>query len=126
MTDEELVETLNDWFSKNDINNKEVIKNSHVAQCIKKNLKLLDRWKNSPRKVQGIAANEFYEDAWQGMPEFIQENLMPFKSILVHFENQENVSKFAALVDQKITNQTKSLWYPKSELIKPSEYTYAE
>lgn len=56
---------------------------------------------------------EWWEEYWQGMPEFIQEDQTSYKSIIVHFENKEDIKKFAKLIDQKITFKTKSVWYPK-------------
>lgn len=50
---------------------------------------------------------------WKGMPEFVQEDLTSFKSIIVHFRNQEDMDKFAELMKQKITFKRKSLWYPE-------------
>lgn len=126
LDEENLSQQLNSWFQNNDINSENIFKKSLVAETLRKNLKLMDRWKNSPRKVQGIASNEFFEQEWRGMPEFVQENLMPFKTVMIHFENQENVLKFSELIKQKITNLTKSLWYPKAELIKPSEWQYVD
>ena len=58
---------------------------------------------------------EWWEEEWQGMPEFVQEDLSPFKTIMIHFESKEAVESFAELVDQIITVRTKSIWYPKVE-----------
>lgn len=51
---------------------------------------------------------------WQDMPEFNQEDNMPFKTLYVHFKNREDMKKFIELVDQKITIDTQSIWYPKA------------
>jgi hypothetical protein len=59
---------------------------------------------------------EWWEEHWEGMPEFIQEDLTPEKSIFVHFENYEDMKKFSKLVDQKITAKTQSIWYPKAKI----------
>ena len=69
--------------------------------------------------MKGILFNsdkKWWEDEWQDMPEFIQENFMPFKSIYVHFENRQDMKAFAKLINQKIGFKTKSIWYPKSEI----------
>ena len=52
---------------------------------------------------------------WVGMPEFIQENKMPMKTIFVHFADQKGVDSFSGLIKQKISPLTKSVWYPKAE-----------
>ena len=46
------------------------------------------------------------------MPEFLQENLEPFRVIRVQFATQEDVDAFAKLVGAKITSRTKGVWFP--------------
>lgn len=58
---------------------------------------------------------EWWEKHWQGMPEFVQEDQTPYKSIFVHFENKQDMKDFAELVKQKIGFKTQSIWYPKVE-----------
>lgn len=43
------------------------------------------------------------------------EDLMPHRTIYVHFESEENVQGFAQLVGQFITKDTKSIWFPMHE-----------
>lgn len=52
---------------------------------------------------------------WMNMPEFVQEDLTPYKTLSVYFLKDEDVKKFSNLVGQKITEKTKALWYPKKE-----------
>lgn len=59
---------------------------------------------------------EVWEEAWQGMPEFVQNDAMPFKTVYVHFENRKDVDAFSALVKQTIGMNTKSIWYPEAEI----------
>lgn len=56
---------------------------------------------------------EAWEEHWKGMPEFKSEDLMPFKTIYVHFENREHLAAFAKLLRQNITMETQSIWYPE-------------
>lgn len=58
---------------------------------------------------------EWWENHWQGMPEFVQKDLEPFKTIYVHFESRADMEKFSALVGQKINLNTRSIWYPESD-----------
>ena len=64
------------------------------------------------------------EDEWNGMPSFTQGDVTAFKSITVHFENQNNVDEFMALINQDITPKTKMIWHPKlkRENLKAQEY----
>lgn len=49
---------------------------------------------------------------WVGMPEFIQEDNPPYKKLIMSFRNKEDYDAFAKLIDQKLTEKTKSAWYP--------------
>jgi hypothetical protein len=69
---------------------------------------------------------EPWKEEWKGMPEFVQNDLEPFATILVHFSNFENVQKFAALVQQPITMDTKSLWYPEEDFIEKKNKKYVQ
>ena len=51
---------------------------------------------------------------WQGMPEFGEEPLA-YRTLRVHFETPDAILKFADLTEQKITDDTRSLWYPAKE-----------
>lgn len=59
---------------------------------------------------------EWWEEHWQDMPEFVQDDLMPFKSIIVHFESRTDMNEFAQLIGQNISKLTKSIWYPAPNL----------
>ena len=59
---------------------------------------------------------ERYENEWKGMPEFVQENLEPYKTIYVHFESRDDMEAFARLIGQSIGLNTRSIWYPEAEI----------
>ena len=52
---------------------------------------------------------------WVGMPEFNQDDKMPFRTLLIHFNSQQDVDSFSELIGQNITDKTKSLWHPAQE-----------
>ena len=58
---------------------------------------------------------------WRGMPEFEHDDLTSFHSVHVHFANIEALNAFAELVGQKLTDKTRSMWYPKQEIIRYGE-----
>jgi hypothetical protein len=66
------------------------------------------RWKRKP-------STDDWKNHWVGMPDFEQHDDTPFKTIYVHFENQECVDKFAELVGQQITPKTRFIWYPRAQ-----------
>ena len=47
-----------------------------------------------------------------GMPDFLNDNLSE-RVIILHFKNDVDVQEFAQLIDQKITLQTKYIWFPR-------------
>lgn len=51
---------------------------------------------------------------WVGMPEF-GNTPKAFRTIPIHFENEDDVKAFSDTIAQKITENTRSLWYPKKE-----------
>lgn len=67
-----------------------------------------------------------FEKEWNGMPEFVQEDLQPKRSIIVNFETPEDVDAFAKLMDQTITAATVSLWYPKAEIARFADKRWIE
>jgi len=48
------------------------------------------------------------------MPEF-EQNDKKSLSLTVRFRNKEDFNEFASMMDQTITNKTKSIWYPAIE-----------
>lgn len=59
---------------------------------------------------------DWWDDIWQGMPEYKHEDLQPIKSIKVHFETFDDMRKFSEAVGQKITPDTRSIWFPEAEI----------
>jgi hypothetical protein len=59
---------------------------------------------------------EWWHEHWKGMPEFVQEDLAPVKTIYIHFETREDYQAFAKLVGQTLTMNTRSIWYPEAEI----------
>lgn len=59
---------------------------------------------------------EWWHEHWKGMPEFVQEDLAPVKTIYVHFESKEDYQAFSELVGQRLTMNTRSIWYPEAEI----------
>jgi hypothetical protein len=69
-----------------------------------------------PEQTPLFDKGEWWEESWKGMPEFVQKDLEPFKSIYVHFETREDMNAFSALVGQKVGVDTRSIWYPEAEI----------
>ncbi len=52
---------------------------------------------------------------WTDMPGYRTGNSAPWQSVVVHFRTLEDRRAFAKLVEQNITELTKSVWFPKKE-----------
>lgn len=65
-----------------------------------------------------IMADEGFnpQDEWRGMPEFRQEDKGAFRSITVHFKDQESVDAFAKALNRNLAKSTKFIWYPEVEI----------
>jgi len=66
-----------------------------------------------PEQLELFDVGEWWESEWQDMPEFIQDDLTPMQSILVHFKTEDDRLAFAKLLNQTITEKTKFIWYPE-------------
>ena len=79
-----------------------------------------------PGQLTLFEAPPDWEEHWQGMPEYSQEDLSPFKTLIVHFASQEDMAAFAKLVGQRITFRTSFLWHPKAEVNKCVDKAYVD
>lgn len=66
------------------------------------------------------------ESAWDGMPEFLMEDLTPYRAINVRFRNAEDVANFEKLMGQIITPKQKTIWFPYAEPRKTSHLRYVD
>lgn len=62
---------------------------------------------------------------WKGMPEFENEDVTGYQPVHVHFKCKEDRDKFAALIGQKFTDKTRSIWYPEMEIGRARDKAYA-
>jgi len=67
------------------------------------------------KKKQLVVAKD-WEQHWKDMPEFICNDLTPKYQIIMSFRDDKARKEFSKLINQPITNSTKSLWYPKEEI----------
>jgi hypothetical protein len=57
------------------------------------------------------------EKEWIDMPEYIQNDIKSFRHVIVHFDNEEDASKFFEIIKYEDTGKTKSMWFPPKEHI---------
>jgi len=63
-----------------------------------------------------LTRDQFFRKYWKGMPTFDQNDNPPYKQIYLNFRNEEDYKEFAKLVNQNLSDKTKSIWYPKLEI----------
>lgn len=77
-----------------------------------------------PEQLSLLDVPPDWQKEWKGMPEFRQEDQTPWASIPVHFKSREDRNRFAAIVGQKITDDTRSIWFPKAEIRRYADKKY--
>jgi hypothetical protein len=73
-----------------------------------------------------FAIDKSYKIEWQGMPECTASDLKSKIQIIVSFVSEDDMNKFAKLVDQKITTRTKSSYYPKMDNFSVKDKRYID
>jgi len=58
------------------------------------------------------------DSLWEGMPEYINKDKTGYQDIIIHFENKKAIDDFQKLIKQKITGDTKYIWFPKCKIDK--------
>ena len=56
---------------------------------------------------------EDWQEHWEGMPEFVQQEQDCYVKIIIRFRNEDDLQDFAKKLGQKVNNKTKSIWHPK-------------
>ena len=59
---------------------------------------------------------ESWVEEWQGMTEFMQEDLSLFRTVFVHFENAADVEAFSKLIGQKLPAARQYIWFPEATI----------
>jgi ParB-like nuclease domain len=52
---------------------------------------------------------------WTGMPDYSQPDKMAWRTIVVHFNDQQAVDDFARIIGQDISEKTRYVWHPRVE-----------
>jgi hypothetical protein len=75
-------------------------------------------------EVRALMEPEACDADWTDMPAYDHVDLSPKHSIIVNFRNQDDVDRFAALIEQDISGTKKSIWYPKVEIARYADKRY--
>lgn len=67
-----------------------------------------------------------WRQEWLDMPEFEQEDKSPYRTLFIHFENDDDIEAFGKLIGQKITEKKKYYWYPERKKPDSSQKRYID
>lgn len=67
-----------------------------------------------------------WQDEWDDMPEYNMHRIKPILTIKMNFRTQEDVERFASLIEQNITPRVRNYWYPKLNIKTISELVYVD
>lgn len=65
-----------------------------------------------------------WREDWEKMPEFNHSDLSPVASVKVNFASLDDLKSFGELVGQKLTTNTRSIWFPKQDLLRYADKLY--
>lgn len=80
---------------------------------INREMLIMKSKKTNKLTAEQIADDKEWKKHWKQMPEFVQEDNPPYKTIYVHFRKEEHYTEFATKVNQPLSDKTKSIWYPE-------------
>ena len=69
--------------------------------------------KNQDSLFESADMETVAEKEWVDMPEYVSEKKKPYTKINVRFRNNEDLKKFAKLIEQNLTDRTQTVWFPK-------------
>jgi len=78
---------------------------------------------------------DFIEDAveasqvkseWVGMPEFKQNDIDSFSTIIFRIVDEESLKKLSELIGQPLTNKTKTVWFPRQGILPERTLFYVD
>ena len=64
------------------------------------------------------------EEEWKGMPEYEHQDKTAYRTIPVHFACENDVIDFAERIGQKITENTRFVWFPNIVIEKYADKRY--
>lgn len=73
-----------------------------------------------------IDRDEWWKVEWHGMPSFCQDDIQPLKTLIVHFRVRDDLLNFSRLLGQRITQDTKTIWYPEMQRMQRNNLFYVD
>lgn len=64
-----------------------------------------------------VDPDEWWKEHWKGMHEFVQGNTEPWKTVCVHLRSREDMKILETVLEQRLSEKTKSVWFPAHERV---------
>jgi ParB-like chromosome segregation protein Spo0J len=89
-----------------------------VLEELRTDVQTLDAMGFSDLEVERIAMKGPTDaDAeWAGMPDFDQQDKTAQRQLIVNFKNAKDYAAFGKLIKQKLSDKTRSIWYPEAPI----------
>lgn len=82
--------------------------------------------KKKRKQLKFFEDQKLWKQEWKGMPEYVQKDIKPYKSLLVHFRNLKDFNEFKKVIEQDMSPNTKYIWFPKLEINELYKYRYVD
>jgi hypothetical protein len=86
-----------------------------MKRSVKRKMSRSKLFSLAPMKENRASFRE-YMRYWNDMPEYVTDNLLPYRTLPVHFATKEDMEAFSKLVGQPITKVSKCIWFPIAEI----------
>jgi len=73
---------------------------------------------------EGRKLDPYYEWESAGMPEYDDDVVKPFRTLHIHFQNEDAVKDFERRMGIELTDKQKTLWWPPKKRINRNDYRY--
>ena len=70
--------------------------------------------------------NNEWKEHYKGMPEFNHSDNTHYFSIKIYFKSKGDIKAFSNLIEQNITENTKSVWFPKQKIMRVANKRYVD
>ncbi len=65
-----------------------------------------------------------HDKEWEGMPEFEQKDKTAYQTVQLHLYDKEAVIEFMKLIQQPITEKTRTIWFPAQTIERAADKRY--
>ena len=68
---------------------------------------------NEPEQGSLFESNPDWAEYWEGMPEYVHEELTPYREVKLRFASEEDIRAFEACTGLTVPKMRNWIWYPE-------------